>query len=433
MAGGLDLPTCLAVLGSLSALRICIRLLGNLWKNAGVRREEAVAGKVEKQVTTRGHMGEHGSMETRVEERFGRIMEGRRQPAAFRSPSTAPPWLDKEAVRRGRQVYLSCSAALSLATEPLVIMAASPNFSKPLVFSRKSHTKQLAQKRYQDTTALIHSWYMADVWDTESIASSMIRRVNAMHRFIENKARPLGQLEEAVKQVWKDEKVDTMAALCKQDHIFLESLGELKARAHTPNQFWNYVNDSILFSQMDMSMVHILMIIVLILFPDQYGLGKVSQNQIKDFVHLWRTNGWYLGIKDDQNVAMDTVEETQALAKLFLERIMKPSMLYVSPDAMYMMKASAPPGLDHHVLRYRAYTMVGFSLPGLWASFSYWQCVQYYMQKCFFHYVYTLSGPRYIANWLVSFSLDTMLSNIQKKGKRFNTTYKNKNSKHVSP
>jgi hypothetical protein len=178
-------------------------------------------------------MGDQESLEMRAEAGFARMMEGRRQPAVLRSPSTAPPWLDKEAVRRGRQVYLGSSAALTLAgaMEGVIIGLAIQNVYKSLVFSRKSHTKQLAQKRYLDTAALLHSWYMADAWDTESIGSSMLRRVNAMHRFIANKVRPLGLLEDEVKQVWKDEKEDTMAALSKQDKVFLESVGELKFRA----------------------------------------------------------------------------------------------------------------------------------------------------------------------------------------------------------
>jgi hypothetical protein len=238
-------------------------------------------------------------------------------------------------------------------------------------------------------------------------------------------------LEEEVQKVWREEKVDTMAALCRQDKVFIESVGELRAKAQIPNQFWDYVNDSMLFSQMDMSLVQMAFMLVLVLLPDQYGLSNVSHNQVKDFVHLWRTNGWYLGLEDDHNGAMDSVEETRALAKLFLERILKPSMLYVSPDSMYMAKAALPPGLDYHVEAYTTYQMVGLPLPGLWASFSYWQRAQYYMQKGFF-YVYSLSSPRYFANWLIRFILDTLLSNIQARGKRVGTPNKNNDSKKMS-
>ena len=41
--------------------------------------------------------------------------------------------------------------------------------------------------RYLDTAALVYSWYSSDCWEEESLSSSMIRRVNALHRFIAQK------------------------------------------------------------------------------------------------------------------------------------------------------------------------------------------------------------------------------------------------------
>ena len=36
--------------------------------------------------------------------------------------------------------------------------------------------------RYLDTAALVYSWYSSDCWEEESLSSTMIRRVNALHR-----------------------------------------------------------------------------------------------------------------------------------------------------------------------------------------------------------------------------------------------------------
>ena len=104
-----------------------------------------------------------------------------------------------------------------------------PNFYKPLIFSRQSHSQDSATQRwskilklpkvyfsfhssslfqisdlkssnyhknlfhfigalwicfrYLDTAALVYSWYSSDCWEQESLSSSMIRRVNALHRF----------------------------------------------------------------------------------------------------------------------------------------------------------------------------------------------------------------------------------------------------------
>ena len=43
-----------------------------------------------------------------------------------------------------------------------------------------------------DTGALVFSWYLGDAWETESLPSRMIRRVNAMHKSVAVKVRPLG-------------------------------------------------------------------------------------------------------------------------------------------------------------------------------------------------------------------------------------------------
>ena len=72
--------------------------------------------------------------------------------------------------------------------------------------------------------------------------------------------------------------------------------------------------------------------------------------KVADFLHFWRVNGWYLGVKDDNNAALDVgickqcrdrcfliffvqlkyfpqnVEETREMAKLVLEKILKPCM-----------------------------------------------------------------------------------------------------------
>ena len=97
------------------------------------------------------------------------------------------------------------------------------------------------------------------------------------------------------------------------------------------------------------------------MYPEHYGAGWLTQQQVlqqqkgrssftlvkvADFLHFWRVNGWYLGVKDENNAALDvsylfmlirififstsmflqSVEETREMAKMVLERILKPCM-----------------------------------------------------------------------------------------------------------
>ena len=135
-----------------------------------------------------------------------------------------------QSARRGRQVYRDTTAAISLSSMEALLMGkvfVLPKFFLPqrqsslklrifsiaLKFStlsilRHVHPKLLQAAhllpakplprichsevfietgfikscRYLDTAALVYSWYSSDCWEEESLSSSMIRRVNALHR-----------------------------------------------------------------------------------------------------------------------------------------------------------------------------------------------------------------------------------------------------------
>jgi len=355
-----------------------------------------------------------------VEKRFAKIIEARKDPSNLRAPTQPPPWLDKESARRGRQVYRETTAAISLSSmEALLMGMCIPNFYKPLIFSRQSHSQESATQRYLDTAALVYSWYSSDCWEEESLSSSMIRRVNALHRFIAGKVRPLGLegLGTKVKEVFKDSEVDPEANLTAQDKIFLANVEEVRQQTKIAPEFWKYVNDSAFFSETDMTLVQGAFFGQVLMYPEHYGAGWLSQQQVGDFLHFWRVNGWYLGVKDENNAALESVEETREMAKMVLERILKPCMLFVCPDSLHMAKAALFPGMDYHVVAYTNYELVGLPLPKLWASFSILQVIQYYTRRWYCRYIYPLPGVRHLANWLGDRVLKTLLETYRAKGK----------------
>ena len=62
--------------------------------------------------------------------------------------------------------------------------------------SQKNFIRALSP-RYLDTAALVYSWYSSDCWEQESLSSSMIRRVNALHRFLLRRADD-GEIDQRV-------------------------------------------------------------------------------------------------------------------------------------------------------------------------------------------------------------------------------------------
>jgi len=362
-------------------------------------------------------------IEEMTKKRFQVMLEGRKTPCGLRSPKEEPEWLDKESARRGRQVYFDTTAVISLSSmEALLMGMCIPNFYKPLVFSRKSHGNDLAKTRYLETAALVYSWYLNDCWEKESLTSSMIRRVNAMHRFIAGKVRPLGMelLSKKVEDVFVQDDVNPEANLSEQDRVLLDNVREVREKMEIPQEFWDYVNDSTSFSQTDMTLVQGAFFGQFLLFPQHYGAAWTSDEQVQDFLHLWRVNGWYLGVGEDNNAVLEDMEETRAMAKMVLEKILKPCMLFINPESVHMAKAALFPGMDYHVVAYTNYELVGLPLPKLWASFGPWQVVQYYIRKTYIPYIYPLPGVRHVINWVANLTLSKILENYKKKGNKEN-------------
>jgi len=345
---------------------------------------------------------EGDSINVRMERKFERMMEGRQTFSNLRTPDRPPPWLDKEAARRGREVYLRSLLQHSFGVMDALLMGLCiPNFYQPLVFSRQSLSTKLARKRYMDTGALVFSWYLGDAWEKESLPARMIRRVNAMHKSVAVKVRPLGlealavEASGVLREVGaEDDQLD------EQDLILLESVKELRDEMELSPSFYEYVNNSVLFSEMDMTMVQGAFVGPFLLFHSHYGFGS-NEQELSDFLHLWRVHGYYLGISEENNAVQETVEDTKVLAEIFLDRILRPCMLHITPESMYMAKVAFP-SLDYHVSTYTNFLLVGLPLPRLWASFTYKQVFRYYWRRFFMEWLAQIPGLRQLLNHLVS-------------------------------
>ena len=279
----------------------------------------------------------------------------------------------------------------------------------------------------------MYSWYLTDVWERESLSSVMIRRVNAMHRFlfytclhfqknihrfVANKVRPIHKtIGKNVQEVFKDADVDLESELTEQDRILLEEIAEIREKTVIPQEYYNYVNDSVAFSQVDMTLVQGAFFGQLLLFPEHYGAKNATSDEIRNFLIFWRTNGYYLGISDENNAVLPDYEETKIMAHLVLEKILKPCMLHLNPESMHMAKAALFPGMDYHVVVYAKYELCGIPLPKLWASLSMMQKAQYYLRQAYIPHIYPLPGARQTINYFARLTLSSILDNYQKKGK----------------
>ena len=166
---------------------------------------------------------------------------------------------------------------------------------------------------------------------------------------------------------------------------------------------------------MDMTLVQGAFFGHILLFPEHYGVKHISSEEMQNFLHLWRTHGYYLGISDDNNAVLPDFQETKILAEIMLQKILIPCMLHLNPESMHMARAALFPGMDYHVVLYSKYELVGIPLPKLWNRFSLWQKCQYYFRQISVVHFYPMPGVKHMINFIVSTFLMKNFENCHNK------------------
>jgi len=235
----------------------------------------------------------------KVYEKFKNIVKGRKQHAGLQSPSVPPSWLDKEACRRGRAFFMENITSIMISSgEALILGLCVPNFYRPLVMSGKSHRKEIAMSRYRETGVYVYSWYLDDCWEEVSMAGKNLKKVNEMHSYVAKKVRPIhGDLPDKVDKHFRESEIHCDLELTHQDRILLDDIADIRESNDIPQEYFDYVNDSVAFSQTDMLLVQGAFVAPLLLFPEHFGNKFASEFEVQDFLTLWRTFGLKLSRK----------------------------------------------------------------------------------------------------------------------------------------
>ena len=349
--------------------------------------------------------------------------QGRHEAASLRAPDSPPDWLDhgaQEACRRGQEVYMdNLYANMAGGMDALLIGMCIHNFYRPLVYSQKTVKRPQSGMRYMETGMMMYSWYRDDLWARDSVSIRAMRRVNAMHRHVADKVRPIvDSLEEEVEKIFRENDIDCEERMTDQDKILLSDIEAIKARTQLPQEYLDYVRDSTPFSELDMAIIQGAFFAPYLMYPRHYGVSGVSRGELQDFVALWRVFGFYLGIDEMYNAVPSNFDfDDMALYCDFLmEKILKPCMLHLDARAIYMAK-TAVMITDYNVVAYAKYRLVGYDLPNLWMSFSLKQKLLYYFRQIYLPYFYPLPGVKQVINYFTKSVLGKVFSMIDKKYK----------------
>ncbi|XP_052121681.1 uncharacterized protein LOC113202178 [Frankliniella occidentalis] len=94
-------------------------------------------------------------------------------------------------------------------------------------------------------------------------------------------------------------------------------------------------------SQYDMSLTQWAFIGPVLQFPEQYGIGNATREELDGFVHLWEVFGYALGIDDRFNFCQGGLEATLRRARETLSTIVLPGLRGAQPPWEYMTRCMA--------------------------------------------------------------------------------------------
>ncbi|XP_061173666.1 uncharacterized protein LOC133182837 [Saccostrea echinata] len=172
----------------------------------------------------------------------------------------------------------------------LVIGFSIPNLLEPLMFTKRSNSPEAILQRYLTTIRHVTLWHY-DVWDPNSAARKSIKMVYNRHLNVRNQM--------------KEHNEDTQC-----------------------------------FTQYDMSLVQHAFIHYAILLSDKLGL-ECTKTDLDDYVYFWRWMGYFLGIRDENNICINGLENARAICKELAEAVVYPALSATSENSENMAQTFA--------------------------------------------------------------------------------------------
>ncbi|EFN67112.1 hypothetical protein EAG_12674, partial [Camponotus floridanus] len=205
-----------------------------------------------------------------------------------RPANKIPDWLDISKFYRGQQFALRYFCTLSISNLMSLLMIFSfADGLKPLILSQKSNTPYRAFKRYLSTIRRFRNWY------TMSYTKC-----------------PMFQT------IAKDFADTCPLAKSRQCPYTMSKMKGL--------------------NQGDMSGTQFACMGLIVLYPEQFGIYNVSDEDLEAFCHLWRGLGYLLGIQDQYNFCRGSLQEIRQRTEDFIEHWVKPNLSTVTAEWEHM-------------------------------------------------------------------------------------------------
>uniref|UniRef100_A0A1B6L0P3 Uncharacterized protein n=1 Tax=Graphocephala atropunctata TaxID=36148 RepID=A0A1B6L0P3_9HEMI len=350
-----------------------------------------------------------------------------------------PEWLDMKKFKIGQrfaQKYyfgLNYSEMLSL-----MVLFSFPNGLEPLIFTGNSGTPFTAFRRYLSTVLRVKSWFENDVWNENNLGYRNIKLVRAMHLNVSKRlnSKPHKELQSQLTLWGSSNDAAVWCPMKEQIRQDFQSCCPYQALRPIDDQ----ITGKVYVNQLDMSITQFGFVGLMVMYPNKFGAGSATEEELDGFVHLWRGLGYLLGIEDKYNFCNGSLEEVRQRGHSLVDKWAKPSFQHITEDWEHMSRCMIEgisyyvPGVTFEVSLLYLCWVLDIPAPRVYASLSWWQTFMFMLTKVTMTFTMRLPGMVQFHNWLIGRALtrasaftpeqlkklETRTYQYEKKGK-FNT------------
>ncbi|VVC34075.1 Hypothetical protein CINCED_3A004619 [Cinara cedri] len=232
-----------------------------------------------------------------------------------------PEWIDPVKLKRGQRFALDYYFGVSFSevVSLYVLFALSKNGLETLIRTNRSNTPYRAYRRYYETSEIVRTWLETDILEPGTEGYENLRKVFRMHRQIrDDKFRNPSKYETAQRSPGTtDGRCSYLLPDLRKDFVRVPP-GCVEMFAHTEQHDLNS------FSQCYLAITQFGFFGLALVYPEWFGIHNCSRRDMEDFVHLWRTIGYFMGLSDEYNFGRGTLDEVIDRSRWLVRAMVKP-------------------------------------------------------------------------------------------------------------
>ncbi|CAL8101128.1 unnamed protein product [Orchesella dallaii] len=239
-----------------------------------------------------------------------------------------PTWLDASAIAEGQKfVRRNFFLIFFVHFISLILLLSYLPVRLVLLKTNRSHTTDLALKRYLSTLRHVKFWYEGDLTSTNGDAVRDVRKVCKIHSGVcqrLSKDIAVMKYKNILCESERTQELQMVKCFDMDNNTMVQVKEEIDTSPHV-------------ISQLDMIVTQYCFMGILTTFPQKFGItSKMDKEGLHGFIHIWAVIGHLLGIEDRFNLCIG--EKTQ-LKECILHDILLKDLFTAEKNTMMLWNA----------------------------------------------------------------------------------------------